>query len=125
MDKMDTLDVIIRKIVHEFYSGDRKVAITTYTKEQCMDIFGELPEHGFFQFPEGMVQYLDEYFKKDEKKHIHPIYSHRLGSMGKPEGSVLYLMEPGEKANVMESMVELSDAIAEMIQKLEDNNDES
>ena len=125
MDKMDTIDLIIRKIVHEFYSGDRKVAITTYTKEQCIDVFGELPEHGFFQFSEGMVQYLDEYFKKDEKKHIHPIYSHRLGSMGKPEGSVLYLLEPGAKADVLESMVELSEAIAEMIQRLEEPDDES
>lgn len=125
MDKMDTFDLIIRKIVHEFYSGDRKVAITTYTKEQCMEIFGGLPEHGFFQFPEGIVQYLDEYFKKDEKKHIHPIYSHRLGSMGKPEGSVLYLLEPGGKADLMEAMVEFSDTIVDMIRGLEDNDDES
>lgn len=125
MDKMDTIDLIIRKIVHEFYSGDRKVAITTYTKEQCIDVFGELPEHGFFHVPESMVQYLDEYFKKDEKKHIHPIYSHRLGSMGKPEGSVLYLLEPGAKADLMETMVEFSDIIADIIRGLEDNDDES
>lgn len=123
MDKMDTLDLVIRKIVHEFYSGDRKVAITTYTKEQCIDVFGELPEHGFFQFPEGIVQYLDEYFKKDDKKHIQPIYSHRLGSMGKPEGSMLYLLEPGAKADLMEAMVGLSDTIAEMIQGLEDEDE--
>lgn len=123
MDKMDTLDVIVRKIVHEFYSGDRKVAITTYTREQCMDVFGELPEHGFFQFPEGMVQYLDEYFKKDDKKHIQSIYSHRLGSMGKPEGSILYLLEPGDKADLMEAMVGLSDTIAEMIRGLEDDDE--
>ncbi len=123
MDKMDTLDLVIRKIVHEFYSGDKRVAITTYTKEQCVEVFGELPEHGFFQFPEGMVQYLDEYFKKDEKKHIHPVYSHRLGSMGKPEGSMLYLLEPGAKADLMEAMVGLSDTITEMIQGLEEDDE--
>ena len=123
MGKMDTLDLVIQKIVHEFYSGDKRVAITTYTKDQCMEVFGELPEHGFFQFPEGMVQYLDEYFKKDDKKHIQPIYSHRLGSMGKPEGSMLYLLEPGAKADIMEAMVGLSDTIAEMIQGLEDDNE--
>lgn len=123
MDKMDTLDLVIQKIVHEFYSGDKKVAITTYTKEQCMKVFGELPDHGFFQFPEGMVQYLDEYFKKDDKKHIQPIYSHRLGSMGKPEGSMLYLLEPGDKADLMEAMVGLSDTIADMIRGLEDDDE--
>ena len=123
MDKMDTLDLVIQKIVHEFYSGDKRVAITTYTKEQCVEVFGELPEHGFFQFPEGIVQYLDEYFKKDDKKHIQPIYSHRLGSMGKPEGSMLYLLEPGAKADLMEAMVGLSDTIAEMIQGLEDEDE--
>ena len=123
MGKMDTLDLIIQKIVHEFYSGDKRVAITTYTKDQCMEVFGELPEHGFFQFPEGMVQYLDEYFKKDDKKHIQPIYSHRLGSMGKPEGSMLYLLEPGAKADIMEAMVGLSDTIAEMIKGMEDDNE--
>lgn len=120
---MDTIDLIVQKIVHEFYSGDKKVAITTYTKEQCMKVFGELPEHGFFQFPEGMVQYLDEYFKKDDKKHIQPIYSHRLGSMDKPEGSILYLLEPGAKADLMVAMVELSNTIAEMIQGMEDENE--
>lgn len=120
---MDTIDLIVQKIVHEFYSGNRKVAITTYTKEQCMEVFGELPEHGFFQFPEGMVQYLDEYFKKDEKKHIQSIYSHRLGSMDKPEGSILYLLEPGAKADLMVAMVELSDSIAEMIRGLEENDE--
>ena len=123
MGKMDTLDLVIQKIVHEFYSGDKRVAITTYTKEQCVEVFGELPEHGFFQFPEGIVQYLDEYFKKDDKKHIQPIYSHRLGSMGKPEGSMLYLLEPGAKADLMEAMVGLSDTIAEMIQGLENENE--
>ena len=123
MDKMDTFDLIIRKIVHEFYSGDKRVAITTYTKEQCMKVFGELPEHGFFQFPEAIVQYLDEYFKKDDKKHIQPIYSHRLGSMDKPEGSILYLLEPGAKADLMVAMVELSDSISEMIHGLEENDE--
>lgn len=119
----DTLDLIVQKIVHEFYSGDKKVAITTYTKEQCMEVFGELPEHSFFQFPEGIVQYLGEYFKRDNKKYIQPIYSHRLSVKGKPEGSILYLLEPGAKADLMEAMVELSDTISEMIQGMEDTDE--
>lgn len=125
MDKMDTLDLVIQKIVHEFYSGDKKVAITTYTKEQCIDIFGELPEHGFFQFSEAIVQYLDEYFKRDDRKHIRPIYNHQLAWKGKPEGSILYLIEPGEQADFMELMTEISDFLTEIIRKVEENDDES